>query len=195
MRKCCNREYYLIYTLLLRLSCCWCPGASVGPCTLPGTGLCCLEWPTDRDCHTAPNRAAPFLWLCSHLALSCDAHGSSCKHLRTKTHIQVLTTGFPSVLCTYHFELYMHSIAGCPWFFAFLLASSVPNTVLLRVENKCLAPCLWQNTELMSSAPYWGPFCYGLHRQISHLDANICPCSLMQCINHIAVPYQLIVLA
>lgn len=103
----------------------------------------------------APDTAAPFLWLCSHLTLTCPRcllqapkHQGSRKSLDNRLSFPIL----------YHFELQMHTIAGCPWSFNFLLAYSALNRVWLSVENKCLAPCLWQNTELMSGTPCWGPF-------------------------------------
>lgn len=105
------------------------------PAMLPGR----TQWPW---LNPAPDIEAPFLWLCSHLSHSRGDQGSSCKHLRTKTRIQVLITGFTSLPCFYHFDLQMYSIDGCPSSFAFLLASSALNTVFLRVENKCLTPCL-----------------------------------------------------
>lgn len=170
--------------MLLWLSCFLCPGDFLGPRTLPGTMLPGVA--TDHDCPLLQAQQQP---SSDCAAIQPSAAIPKTPPASTRTHVQV------SLLCIYHFELQMHSASGCPSSFAFFLASPALNSVLLRVGKKCLALCLWQNSEIMSGAPCCGPLCSGLHRQISHLDANICPCFPMQCINHIAAPYQLVALA
>lgn len=160
---------------------------AVSPC--PGDLVLYLE-PGCASC------SDPLTWLAlpqiqHHLLSACAA----CQPAIPKTpHVSPKTRVQASLFCIYHFELQMHGVPGCLLLPSFLHPLHWTEHCLEKEKN-CLVPCLQQNAELMSGAPCCGPLCSGLHRQISHLDANICPCFLMQWINHAAVPYLLIALA